>query len=210
MCKIYTGFNSIDKNLNISKGDLVIVGGRPAIGKTSFICNIIKNTLDNQKGLFFSMQFIKSKAVESIKPTYNNNYEIVKNIVDIDEIILKTAENKVKNDISIVFIDNFIDLVAYSGYSAKRIILKLKEMAKRLDVAVFVTEHLVRNSKHYYTYHDIRHSDFISLADKILTINKFDVESNATSIRIEKDLTKYLGVEFRLKFDNNSFSYTEF
>ena len=210
MRKIYTGFNSIDKSLNISKGDLVIVGGRPAIGKTSFICNIIKNTLDNQKGLFFSMQFIKSKAVESIKPTYNNNYEIVKNIVDIDEIILKTAENKIKNDISVVFIDNFIDLVAYSGYSAKRIILKLKEMAKRLDVAVFVTEHLVRNGKRYYTYRDMRHSDFISLADKILTMNKLDIESNTTSIIVDKDLTKYLDVEFRLKFDNNSFSYTEF
>lgn len=210
MCKIYTGFNSIDKNLNINKGDLAIVGGRPAIGKTSFICNIIKNTLDNQKGLFFSMQFTKSKAVESIKPTSNNNYEIVKTIVDIDEIILKTAENKIKNDISVVFIDNFIDLVAYSRYSAKRIILKLKEMAKRLDVAVFVTEHLVRNGKRYYTYHDMRHSDFISLADKILTMNKLDIESNTTSIRIDKDLTKYLDVEFRLKFDNNSFSYTEF
>lgn len=210
MCKIYTGFNSIDKNLNINKGDLVVLGGRPAIGKTSFICNIIKNTLDNQKGLFFSMQFIKSKAVESIKPTSNNNYEIVKTIVDIDEIILKTAENKIKNDISVVFIDNFIDLVAYSRYSAKRIILKLKEMAKRLDVAVFVTEHLVRNGKRYYTYRDMRHSDFISLADKILTMNKLDIESNTTSIIVDKDLTKYLDVEFRLKFDNNSFSYTEF
>ena len=34
MDRIYTGFESLDKYLKIYKGDLVVIGGRLAIGKT--------------------------------------------------------------------------------------------------------------------------------------------------------------------------------
>lgn len=221
MKRIFTGFKSIDNGMQINEGELVVLASRPAIGKTSLICSIIKNTLDSQKGLYFSMQFMKSKAIESIDFTKNNNYEIVEDIVDVDEIIIKTAESKIKKDISVVFIDNFTDLVTCSAYSPKRVILKLKEMAKRLGVAVIVAEVLVRNNKHYYTYYDMRHYDFISLADKIVTMDRLYLEyanaelelncikKNTTSICIDKDLSKYLGEEFRLTFDKNTFTFNE-
>lgn len=32
MDRIYTGFESLDKRLKIYKGDLVVIGSRPAIG----------------------------------------------------------------------------------------------------------------------------------------------------------------------------------
>ena len=42
MDRIYTGFESLDKHLKIYKGDLVVIGARPAIGKTCFMCSMIE------------------------------------------------------------------------------------------------------------------------------------------------------------------------
>ncbi len=56
MDRIYTGFESLDKHLKICKGDLVVIGARPAIGKTCFMCSMIEKTIDKQKTLFFTMQ----------------------------------------------------------------------------------------------------------------------------------------------------------
>lgn len=56
MDRIYTGFESLDRHLEICKGGLVVIGGRPAIGKTCFMCSIIEKIIDKQKILFFTMQ----------------------------------------------------------------------------------------------------------------------------------------------------------
>lgn len=55
MDRIYTGFESLDKLLKIYKGDLVVIGARPAIGKTSLMCSMIEKTIDKQKTLFFTI-----------------------------------------------------------------------------------------------------------------------------------------------------------
>ena len=49
MKRIYTGFECLDKHLKICKGDLVVIGGRPAIGKTCLMCSMIEKTIDKQK-----------------------------------------------------------------------------------------------------------------------------------------------------------------
>ena len=46
MDRIYTGFESLDKHLKIYKGDLVVIGARPAIGKTCLMCSMIEKTID--------------------------------------------------------------------------------------------------------------------------------------------------------------------
>ena len=220
MEKVFTGFKKIDENLQIKRGELVVIASRPAIGKTSFICSVIKNTAKKQKTLFFAMQLLKSKAAQNLGSLETNSI-IVNEVVDIDEVIIKTAESKINNDVSVVFIDNFNDLVACSKYLAKRVILKLKEMAKRLGVAVIVTEQLSRSEYTYSTYLDMVHYDFISLADKILTMRNLDleydeleleincIESKVTLISVDKDLTKYLNQDFRFKFDSNALEFVE-
>ena len=55
MDRIYTGFESLDKHLEICKGDLVVIGSRPAIGKTCLMFSMIEKTTD-KKTLFFTMQ----------------------------------------------------------------------------------------------------------------------------------------------------------
>jgi replicative DNA helicase len=74
MDRIYTGFESLDKHLKIYKGDLVVVGGRIAIGKTCFLCSIIERTINKQKIIFFSMQTNKLKALNRL-----NTLNVVEN-----------------------------------------------------------------------------------------------------------------------------------
>ena len=64
MDRIYAGFESLDKYLKIYIGDLVVIGSRPAIGKTSLMCSMIEKTIDKQKTLFFTMEERKDKNIE--------------------------------------------------------------------------------------------------------------------------------------------------
>lgn len=62
-----TGFRDLDKmTAGLQKGDLVIVGARPAMGKTTFAQNLTYNIASiNKKGvLFFSMEMAANEIIE--------------------------------------------------------------------------------------------------------------------------------------------------
>ena len=62
-----TGFRDLDKiTAGLQKGDLVIVGARPAMGKTTFAQNLAYNIASiNKKGvLFFSMEMAASQIID--------------------------------------------------------------------------------------------------------------------------------------------------
>ena len=62
-----TGFSKLDKNTaGLQKGDLIIVGARPAMGKTTFAQNLAMNVAEINKKtvLFFSMEMAKSEIVD--------------------------------------------------------------------------------------------------------------------------------------------------
>lgn len=62
-----TGFRDLDnKTAGFQKGDLVIVGARPAMGKTTFAQNLAYNiaTINQQGVLFFSMEMAKNEIVD--------------------------------------------------------------------------------------------------------------------------------------------------
>lgn len=62
-----TGFRDIDKKTaGFQKGDLIIIGARPAMGKTTFAQNLAYNIASiNKKGvLFFSMEMARNEIVD--------------------------------------------------------------------------------------------------------------------------------------------------
>ncbi|MBQ3296418.1 replicative DNA helicase [Candidatus Saccharibacteria bacterium] len=62
-----TGFRDVDKmTAGLQKGDLVIIGARPAMGKTTFAQNLTYNIASiNKKGvLFFSMEMAANEIIE--------------------------------------------------------------------------------------------------------------------------------------------------
>ena len=62
-----TGYAKLDKNTaGFQKGDLIIIGARPAMGKTTFAQNLALNVAEiNKKSvLFFSMEMAKAEIID--------------------------------------------------------------------------------------------------------------------------------------------------
>ena len=224
MDRIYTGFESLDKHLKIYKGDLVIIGARPAIGKTCFMCSMIEKTIDKQKTLFFTMQTNKHKAIERLQllnVKENDNFYLYDSYVDYEELLLLVAEHKIKYDIDVVFIASALDLYEYTYHTENEMTIKLKELANKLNVAIVIADSHRVSGKKYSYYLDLRHRSLIKYADKIITINRPDktatekalrdglIEKGVAEIRIDKDLDEYFSPWINLKFDNNALTFNE-
>ena len=224
MERIYTGFESIDKQMKINKGDLVVIGGRPAIGKTCLMCSMIEKTIDKQKILFFTMQTNKHKAIERLRLLNiidNNNLYLHDSFVDYEELLLLVAEHKIKHDIDVVFISKAIDLYEYTYHMENELTIKLKELADKLNVAIIMAETYSMSNKKYSYYLDLRHKSLIKYADKIITINRPDkvatvksiedglVEKDVAEIRVDKDIEAYYTPWISLKFNSNTLTFNE-
>lgn len=67
-----TGFKDLDKVISgLNKSDLIIVGARPAMGKTSFALNLARNAavLAKKKVLFFSLEMTKEQLAQRVIST---------------------------------------------------------------------------------------------------------------------------------------------
>ena len=67
-----TGFKDLDKVITgLNRSDLVIVGARPAMGKTSFALNMARNVamMGKKKVLFFSLEMTKEQLAERVLST---------------------------------------------------------------------------------------------------------------------------------------------
>lgn len=224
MDRIYTGFESLDKHLKIYKGDLVVIGARPAIGKTCLMCSMIEKTIDKQKTLFFTMQTNKHKAIERLQllnVKENDNFYLYDNFVDYEELLLLVAEHKIKYDIDVVFIASALDLYEYTYHMENEMTIKLKELANKLNVAIIIADEHKSRYKRRSCYIDLRYKSLIKYADKIITINRPDrtatekeirdglIEKGVAEIRIDKDMEEYYSPWINLKFDNNALTFNE-
>ena len=69
---VTTGFVDLDKVITgLNRSDLLIVGARPAMGKTSFALNMARNVamLGKKKVLFFSLEMTKEQLAERVLST---------------------------------------------------------------------------------------------------------------------------------------------
>ena len=65
---IPTGFGMLDKYIaGLNKSDFILIGARPAMGKTSFALNLAQNVVNTgKKCLFFSLEMTKEQLAERI------------------------------------------------------------------------------------------------------------------------------------------------
>lgn len=67
-----TGFVDLDKAITgLNKSDLLIIGARPAMGKTSLALNLARNTamMGHKKVLFFSLEMTKEQLAQRVLST---------------------------------------------------------------------------------------------------------------------------------------------
>ena len=135
-----TGFRDIDKKTaGFQKGDLIIVGARPAMGKTTFAQNLAYNIASiNKKGvLFFSMEMAANEIIERMISDVSgvNNWNIRTGNVSDDEFAKIGDAMAEMNEIPI-YIDD----------TSSMTIMELRNKARRAmhdhDIGIVIVDYL--------------------------------------------------------------------
>ncbi len=135
-----TGFHDIDKKTaGLQKGDLVIIGARPAMGKTTLAQNIAYNAAAiNKRGvLFFSMEMAKNEIVD----------RIISDVASVDNWRIRTGN---LSDEEFAKIGDALaelgDTPIYIDDSSSMTVLELRNKARRAahdhDLGLIVIDYL--------------------------------------------------------------------
>ena len=135
-----TGFRDLDhKTAGLQPGDLVIIGARPAMGKTTFAQNLAYNvsTINNKATLFFSMEMAASEIVDRMISDISgvDNWKIrTGNVTDDDFARIGDALGDM--DETPLFIDD----------ASSMTILELRNKARRMahdhDLGMIIVDYL--------------------------------------------------------------------
>jgi len=135
-----TGFIDIDKKTaGFQKGDLIIIGARPAMGKTTMAQNLAYNIASiNKKGvLFFSMEMAANEIVD----------RIISDISDVDNWKMRTG-NLTDEEFSRIgdSLDEFDELPIYIDDTSSLTILEIRNKARRAmhdhEIGVVIIDYL--------------------------------------------------------------------
>lgn len=99
------GFSHIDDENILDKSDLLVIGGRPGMGKTSLVLNIIIRN-KKAKGLYISLKETEYKILDKIK----NIKSVQKTMYPLKELEVEQLEME---EIQMICLENpkFIELV---------------------------------------------------------------------------------------------------
>ncbi|MBR5389631.1 replicative DNA helicase [Candidatus Saccharibacteria bacterium] len=135
-----TGFRDLDKiTAGLQKGDLIIIGARPAMGKTTFAQNLAYNaaTINNRGVLFFSMEMANAEIVD----------RIISDVSGIDNWKIRTG-NVTEDDYNTIT-DAFEEMDTVPLYiddSSSMTILELRNKARRAahehDIGLIIVDYL--------------------------------------------------------------------
>lgn len=155
---IKTRFKYIEKIHGFCKGELSIVAGRPGVGKTSFITNVIEDALffenQNKNVLLFSLEMkseqmlakmVRARSKEVVSKELLNDNNILKKMVKGNYI----AEEFQKSNFYIDDTPNFsIDEI---NEKARKLNEELRSKNKKLDLIAVDYLQLLRGGKEFET-----------------------------------------------------------
>lgn len=121
--RLITGFRDLDAVLSgVEKGDLITIGGRPAMGKTAFMTSILYNFLkQDKKCLLFSLKISTSQYLKRL-------------IAQIGEIELFSLNNcKVLDDKNKEEIKTVLDIISSCNLSIFDDTYKIEEILSRIE-----------------------------------------------------------------------------
>lgn len=105
-----TGYSDLDKILTgLNRSDLVLIGARPAMGKTSFALNLARNVaaLGKRKVLFFSLEMTKAQLAMRVLGTEArvSSHKMRSGSISQDEWIRLGMATSALNDCELYFDD---------------------------------------------------------------------------------------------------------
>ena len=118
---IPTGFEYLDAEFGgLSLGELVVVGGRPAMGKSQFVINLVSNLCDREPVLFFSFDLTPSTFTSRIISNRTGIAvdKIIQNkLNDSDVNLIKMAAKQLENskllvsDVGVANVNQTIEII---------------------------------------------------------------------------------------------------
>jgi replicative DNA helicase len=178
------------------RSDLIIIGSRPSLGKTTFALSISEFLCikKNIPAAFFSMEMSKANLLTRNHALEHSNtapfYIVDFPGITIAELCAKSKEIKTKEKIEIIFIDYF-ELIKHENQTlpqnqqALDISQSLKKLAGELDIPIVVLAQLKRNDDNP-TLADLNFSSEIAQsADMIIFLTRD--ESSDTKLHVVKE-----------------------
>ena len=135
-----TGFHDLDKKTaGFQKGDLIIIGARPAMGKTTFAENLAYNaaSINNRGVLFFSMEMANQEIVD----------RMISDIAGVDNWRIRTG-NLQDDDFSRISdaLGEMDSIPLYLDDASSMTILELRNKARRAahdhDIGMIIVDYL--------------------------------------------------------------------
>lgn len=162
-----TGFADLDKKTaGFQKGDLIIIGARPAMGKTTFAQNLAYNIANiNKKGvLFFSMEMAANEIVD----------RMISDIADVDNWRMRTG-NLSDEEFSRIgdALGEIDELPIYIDDTSAMTIAELRNKARRAmhdhNISIVIVDYLqLMNGSDRYAGNRVQEVTEISRGLKIL------------------------------------------
>jgi len=146
----------LDNILKLEKGKLVVLAGRPAIGKSDFTLDIVKNaSKENKIVLMFNMESTKERILKKI---FNNEEKFdVENLlicdkggITIDEIIGTCKKTRSQKKFELIIID-YLQLIRLTKSLNTRkeeideIVEKIKKLSEEINIPIILVSELSRN-----------------------------------------------------------------
>ncbi|MGO2018773.1 replicative DNA helicase [Psychrobacter sp.] len=140
---IKTGFFDLDSKAGVMPADLVVIGARPSMGKTTFVMSLLSGIIESTQktGVFFSLEMPKDAVVKKFMSARSGvDFEKVRGGQHVDEddwaALMKVATENSSND-SLLQID---DRYALTYSQMRTTLTRLK--ARGHDLGCVVIDYL--------------------------------------------------------------------
>lgn len=208
---IHTGFSKIDRQVFIERGDFIVVGARPSVGKTALTLDMMTRMAKRKRVAYFSLETKNNKLFARmisnlsgeyfgrIKSRHDLDYQKILSAKEaFDKLDFYTVEaagwtvaqikaKAVQLGAEIIFID-YMGLVRSDGSGRyekmTNISIDLHTMAQQSGITVFALSQLNREGRGEPTMENLRESGQIEQdADIILLLHEPD-ENDPTQRRV--------------------------
>lgn len=145
-----TGFKDLDSIIKLNRGELTVVASRPAMGKSTFVQNVLSNVAlkDNETVLFYSLEESKEKII--------NRLIIRNSMIEADKFELYNEYKKNKQSKPNLS-DEELDRIVYgvnllkgapiyiasdTPYTIDDIRIKSRELKLKKDIKLIIIDYL--------------------------------------------------------------------